>query len=62
MACRKVEELDIDVGFYSSIPHLPALLPPTIRTLTLRNCDAQETFDLIENLPLLESLTLRLAL
>ncbi|GAA6010463.1 hypothetical protein JCM11491_006950 [Sporobolomyces phaffii] len=61
-ACRKVEDFDIDVGFYSSIPHLPALFPSTIRTLTLRNCDARETFDLIENLPSLDSLTLRLAL
>ncbi|GAA5914960.1 uncharacterized protein JCM6883_001776 [Sporobolomyces salmoneus] len=61
-ACRKIQDFDIDVGFYSSIPRLPTILPPTIRTLTLRNCNAQETFDLIENLPLLEDLTLRLAL
>ncbi|GAA5941501.1 uncharacterized protein JCM15063_006120 [Sporobolomyces koalae] len=61
-ACRTVEEFDIDVGFYCAIHHLPTLLPPTIRSLTLRNCDARETFDLIENLPLLEDLTLRLAL
>ncbi|GAA5884444.1 hypothetical protein JCM16303_005083 [Sporobolomyces ruberrimus] len=61
-ACRKIEDFDIDVGFYSSIPHLPALFPSTIRTLTFRNCDARETFDLIEYLPLLDNLTLRLAL
>lgn len=61
-ACRNIDEFDIDVGFYSTIPQLPTILPSSIRTLTLRNCDAQETFDLIENLPLLENLTLRLAL
>ena len=61
-ACRQVENFDVDVGFYSAIPHLPALFPSTVRSLTLRNCNAQETFDLIENLPCLEDLTLRLAL
>ncbi|GAA6002328.1 uncharacterized protein JCM10292_006604 [Rhodotorula paludigena] len=60
--CRRIEELDVDVGFFQDLRMQPSLLPPSIRTLTLRNCDAADTFTLLPHLPHLESLTLRLAL
>ncbi|GAA6063196.1 hypothetical protein JCM10212_000498 [Sporobolomyces blumeae] len=61
-ACTLIESFDVDVGFYNSIRGFPTLFPSSIRSLTLRNAEGQETFDLIENLPLLDDLTLRLAL
>ncbi|GAA5924024.1 hypothetical protein JCM1841_001830 [Sporobolomyces salmonicolor] len=61
-ACLQVRTLDIDYGFYHDLRTQPDLLPPTIRTLTLRNIDADDTFQVIERLPLLDNLTLRLAL
>ncbi|GAA5873528.1 hypothetical protein JCM1840_005954 [Sporobolomyces johnsonii] len=61
-ACRQIDTLDVDYGFYHDLRTQPTLLSPTIRTLTLRNIDFDDTFDVIERLPLLEDLTLRLAL
>ncbi|GAA5855442.1 hypothetical protein JCM8547_007831 [Rhodosporidiobolus lusitaniae] len=60
--CRLVNTLDVDLGFYPALCSPVTLLPPTIRTLTLRNSEPLETLALIISLPLLEDLTLRLAL
>ncbi|GAA5942512.1 hypothetical protein JCM3775_000245 [Rhodotorula graminis] len=60
--CRCIDTLDIDVGFFQDVRLQPTLLPATLRTLTLRNCDAADTFALVSRLPELRDLTLRLAL
>lgn len=60
--CKRIQTLDIDVGFFQDVKLKPALVPSTIRTLTLRNCDAGEAFALLAHLPELRDLTLRLAL
>ncbi|GAA6031715.1 hypothetical protein JCM8097_001949 [Rhodosporidiobolus ruineniae] len=60
--CRLVHTLDVDLGFYPDLRAQPTLLPPTIRTLTLRNTEPLDTLAVVNQLPLLEDLTLRLAL
>ncbi|BGP14635.1 hypothetical protein JCM10213_001654 [Rhodosporidiobolus nylandii] len=60
--CRLIDTLDVDLGFYHELRVQPALLPSTIRTLTLRNSEPLDTLALVNHLPLLEDLTLRLAL
>ncbi|GAA5967440.1 hypothetical protein JCM11641_000547 [Rhodosporidiobolus odoratus] len=60
--CQLVDTLDVDLGFYFDLCQSPSLIAPTIRSLTLRNSNALETFALVDRLPLLEDLTLRLAL
>ncbi|GAA5851052.1 hypothetical protein JCM9279_005270 [Rhodotorula babjevae] len=60
--CKRIDTLDIDVGFFQDVRLRPTLLPSTLRTLTLRNCDAADTFAILSRLPELRHLTLRLAL
>ncbi|GAA5899929.1 hypothetical protein JCM8208_005544 [Rhodotorula glutinis] len=60
--CKRIETLDVDVGFFQDVRLQPTLLPTTLRTLTLRNCDAADTFAILSRLPELRDLTLRLAL
>ncbi|GAA6002128.1 hypothetical protein JCM10207_003089 [Rhodosporidiobolus poonsookiae] len=60
--CRNITELDIDVGFYAEVRAGTTLLPKSIRKLTLRNAESLDTLTIVNQLPLLEDLTLRLAL
>ncbi|GAA5976228.1 hypothetical protein JCM10908_005424 [Rhodotorula pacifica] len=60
--CTELTTLDIDVDFFHDVPSNAHVLPTTIRHLTLRNAGAIETFAILQALPRLESLTLRLAL
>ncbi|GAA5884726.1 hypothetical protein JCM6882_005368 [Rhodosporidiobolus microsporus] len=60
--CRLIDTLDVDLGFYYDLRTQPTLLPPTIRTLTLRNSEPLDVLAVMNALPLLEDLTLRLAL
>ncbi|GAA5843141.1 hypothetical protein JCM11251_003942 [Rhodosporidiobolus azoricus] len=62
-SCRLVDTLDVDLGFYYDLRAQPRLLlPPTIRSLTLRNSEPLDVLAVMNALPLLEDLTLRLAL
>ncbi|BGP38675.1 hypothetical protein JCM10449v2_002610 [Rhodotorula kratochvilovae] len=60
--CGRIDTLDVDVGFFQDIRIEPPIVPSALRTLTLRNCDAVDTFTILAHLPQLQDLTLRLAL
>ncbi|KAI5481673.1 hypothetical protein MNV49_002899 [Pseudohyphozyma bogoriensis] len=55
-------KFDVDLGFNTPLRNNPTMLPTSIRTLTLRNSEPEETFRIVNCLPELRSLTLRLAL
>ncbi|BGO90183.1 hypothetical protein NBRC10512_002576 [Rhodotorula toruloides] len=60
--CRNLRNLDVDLGFFVDLRNSPSLVPPSLRSLTLRNADAPHIVSLLQRLPYLEDLTLRLAL
>lgn len=59
--CPLINKLDIDIGYHYALRNV-SLFPTALRTLTLRNVDATSTLEIVNSLPLLTDLTLRLVL
>lgn len=57
--CPALTNIDIDLGFHNKVS---PLFPSTIRSLTLRNSEAKNTLTIVNSLPNLTDLCLRLVL
>ncbi|EGU12643.1 Proteophosphoglycan ppg4 [Rhodotorula toruloides ATCC 204091] len=60
--CQNLTTLDVDLGFFVDLRDSPSLVPPSLRSLALRNAHASDVVSLLQQLHCLEDLTLRLAL